>query len=128
MSCFESILYNLVFTDRKPSAYKDQFWEVRQMIDEWNSNMRLKFFPSWISYLDESMSKWLEKFTCPGFCCLLRKPWPLGYEYHTIVCGTSVILYAMEIVEGRDQPQQAQKEFSDKSKTAGLLLHLTHPI
>ena len=26
-------------TDRKPPAYKDQAWKVRQMIDEWNGNM-----------------------------------------------------------------------------------------
>ena len=125
---FESILSHLVFTNRSPPVYNDRFWEVRQMINEWNSNMRFKFSPSWISCLDESMSKWVGKFTCPGFCCVPRKPWPLGNEYHTIACGTSGILYAMELVEGRDEPRQTQKEFSDQGKTVGLLLRLTRPI
>ena len=34
----------------------------------------------------------------------------------------------MEIVEGRDQPWQGQKEFSDKGKAVSLSLHLTRPI
>ena len=98
------------------------------MIDEWSSNVRLNFSPSLISCLYESMSKWLGKFTCPGFCCELRNPCPLENEYHAIACGTSGILYALEIVEGRDQPWQANKKFSDKGKIVGLLLRLTRPI
>ena len=126
---FEAILAALQFTDRKPPSYKDRFWEVRQMIDEWNSNMRFKFSPSWISCLDESMSKWVGKFTCPGFCCVPRKPWPLGNEYHTISCGKSGILYAMEMVEGKDTPKEAPpKDYSPLGKTVGLLLRLTRPL
>ena len=56
------------------------------------------------------------------------KPWPLGNEYHTMTCGTSGILYALEIVQGREEPWQGQKELSDKGKTVDLLLHLTRPI
>ena len=79
------------------------------MIDEWNSNMRLQFSPPWISCLDESISKWVRKITCPSLCCVLRKYLTLGNEFHTIAYGTSGTLYAMENVEGRDQSRQAQK-------------------
>ena len=82
------------------------------MMYKWNGNMKFKFSPSWISCLDELMSKWVGKFTCPSFCCVQRKPWTLGNEYHTIACVTSDILYAMELVEGRDEPSQAKTEFS----------------
>ena len=126
---FEAILNALQITDKKSPVYKDRFWEVRQLLDEWNANMRNKFSPSWISCLDESMSKWVGKFTCPGFCCVPRKPWPLGNEYHTIACGTSGVLYSVEIVEGRDEPKEAPaKDFSELGKTVGLLLRLTRSI
>ena len=126
---FESILSSLELTDRSPPSYKDQFWEVRQILDELNQNMKYKFSPSWVSCLDESMSKWVGKFTCPSFMCVPWKPWPLGNEYHTISCGRSGILYSLEIVEGKDEPKQAApKEFSSLGKTVDLLLRLTRPI
>jgi len=64
------------------------------------------FMPGWVNCLDESISKWLGKYTCPGFMCIPRKPWPFGNEYHTICCGVSGILYAAELVEGKDEPRQ----------------------
>ena len=36
------------------------------MISEWNINMENVLIPSWISCLDESMSIWFGRFTCPG--------------------------------------------------------------
>lgn len=126
---FENILAALTLTNQRAPIYTDRFWEVRQLIGEWNSNMKMKFFPSWISCLDESMSKWVGKYSCPGFMCVPRKPWPLGNEYHTIACGTSGVLYQMELVEGRDTPKRAPpKEYSEMGKTVGLLLRLTKPI
>lgn len=126
---FENILCALTITDRTAPTHTDRFWEVRQLIYEWNANMIWKFSPSWISCLDESMSKWVGKYTCPGYMCVPRKPWPLGNEYHTIACGTSGVLYQLEIVEGKDTPKQAlPKTFSEMGKTVGLLLRLTKPL
>ena len=79
--------------------------------------MKVKFFPSWIPCLDESMSKWVGKYSCPGFMCVSRKSWPLGNEYHTIVCGKSGVLYQLELVEGRDTSKRAPpKEFNEIGK------------
>ena len=64
--------------------------------------MRNKFSPSWISCLDESMGKWISKFSYPGFCCVLHQLWPLGNEYHTIACDMSGILYYVDLTEGRN--------------------------
>ena len=53
---FEVILKALSFTSRQPPAFRDCFWEVREMLDAWNTNMTEQFTPSWVSCLDESMS------------------------------------------------------------------------
>jgi hypothetical protein len=87
---FEDILKCLVYTNREPPAFRDPFWEVRQLIESWNSNMFEKFVPGWISCLDESMCKWLNAYTCPGFMFVPRKPWPFGNEFHTIALGKTV--------------------------------------
>ena len=123
---FEAILAALRLTDKEPPTYVDRFWEIRQLQDAWNANMRKKFSPSWISVLDESMSKWLNEYTCPGFMCVKRKPWPLGNEWHSICCAKSGVMYAVELVEGKDRPpERGQPSFNDKGKTVGLLQRLT---
>lgn len=87
------------------------------------------FSPSWISCLDESMSPWTSRWTCPGWMFVPRKPHPSGNEYHTIACGLSGILWHMEMVEGKDQPPEIlRKEFDEMGKTVGLLLQVTRQI
>ena len=126
---FDAIVAALRLTSSQPPAYKDRFWEVRDLIAAWNKNMDSNFNPSWISCLDESMSKWVNEYTCPGFILCPRKPWPLGNEYHTIACGLSVIIYQLELVEGKDEPvERVRKPFSQLGKTIGLLLRLTKPL
>ena len=99
---FEKILAAIRYNDTAPPAYKDQFWVVRELIHTWNLNMSEQFGPGWVNCLDESMSPWTSKYTCPGHVFLPRKPWPLGNEYHSICCCQSGIMYAVEIVEGKD--------------------------
>ena len=99
------------------------------MLDAWNDNMFDQFIPSWVSCLDESMSISVNQYTCPGWIFCPRKPWPLGNEYHTIACGKSGILYAMELREGKDRPPQRPKpKYDDLGKTVGLLLRLTRQL
>jgi hypothetical protein len=75
------------------------------------------------------MSKWVNQFTCPGYMCVPRKPWPFGNEYHTICCGESGLLYCMEMVEGKDTPPELPPaEYEFRGKTVGLLLRLTKTI
>ena len=122
---FELITQSLTFTNINTPNYCDKFHEVRQMISAFNDHMLKVFIPSWISCLDESMSIWTSKWTCPGWMYVPRKPHPQGNEYHTIACGVSGILYAIELVEGKDRPRQSPTpEFEDQGKTASLLLRL----
>jgi len=127
--CFDKILSSLYFTDCAPLQFRDQFWEVCQMIDAWNVNMNKKFTCSWVACLDESMSKWLSQYTCPGFMVVPRKPWPYRNEYHTIACGESEIIFRVDLVEGKDQPPEKPKEYSaEYMKTVATVLRLSKPL
>ena len=64
---FEAILSAITYTNHNPPAYISHFWEVRQLVDCWNENMNKNFSPSWINAIDESMLKWVNEYTCPGF-------------------------------------------------------------
>jgi len=126
---FEEILRNIQFTSFEPPQERDRFWEVREMIEAWNTNMERQFKPSYLNCIDESMSKWVNKWTCPGFMIVPRKPWPFGNEYHTIACASSFVLFRMELQEGKDEPpNRRQKQFSEHGKMAGKILRLTKPL
>ena len=88
---FDAILAALSFTDHDPPPFLDKFWEVRQMIDAWGSNMNNAFALGYMNCLDESMSMWTNKFTCPGFMFVPRKPWPfrMNITRFVVVCLAS---------------------------------------
>ena len=126
---FELILQSLRFTANPPPSYKDRFWEVRVMIDMWNENMKEKFSPSWVSCLDESMSIWFNKWTCPGWMFVPRKPHPFGNEYHLVCCGKTGVMWAIELVEGKDALPTLQCSTNLLvGKTGDLLLRMLRPI
>ena len=103
--CFEKILYNIGYTEEDPPQHCDGFWEVQTMLQMWNNNMGTKFLPSWINCIDESMSKWINKYMCPGFMYVPRKPWKFGNEYRDAGCADSDIIWALDLREGKDHPQ-----------------------
>jgi hypothetical protein len=74
---FEAILTALRFTNQPLPLFRDTFWMVHEMIEAWNENMSLCFRPVWLNCLDESMSTWSNKFTCPGFMFVPRSFGPL---------------------------------------------------
>eukprot|EP00986_Skeletonema_menzelii_P014601 scaffold9796_cov108-Skeletonema_menzelii.AAC.1 len=126
---FDCITRELRFTSAAAPSYRDRFWEVREMITAWNENMKF-FIAGWVTCLDESMSIWFSKFTCPGWVFCPRKPHPFGNEYHTHCCGITGILFAMEMVEGKDRPSQLGLPMfeAEHGKTGGLLLRLCESI
>ena len=127
---FNSILKAIGYTIWPAPDYPDRFHEVREMIEAWNENMQNNFKPGHIICLEKSMSTWTNMHTCPGFMFVPQKPWPFGNEYHTVCCGNTGIMFAMEIVEGKDAPRSRQyQEFDDLGgKTVGLLLRLSKSI
>ena len=122
---FEKIVTNITYTNHEPPAFHDRFWEIQQMVEEWNANMDINFSPSWKNCLDKSMSKWLNEYTCPGFMFVPRKPWKFGNEWHDIGCADTNVIWQLEIREGKDQPHELPKEHDNKGKT---LSHLMKPI
>eukprot|EP00055_Hartaetosiga_balthica_P018338 m.133075 g.133075 ORF g.133075 m.133075 type:complete len:412 (+) comp9491_c0_seq2:1076-2311(+) len=101
----------------------DQFWKVRPMIEAFNRNTNNAFSPGWLTCLDESMVQWTNE-KAPGFMYVGRKPTNNGNEYHTIACAETKILFGVELVEGKDEPDFRKKE----KGTAALLTRLTKPI
>ncbi len=94
------------------------------MIAVWNKHMAKIFFAAWVVCLDESMSIWHNRWTCPGWVFCPRKPHPFRNEYHTACCGLSGILFLMELVEGKDHPPQIQERWSELWRTTGLLMRM----
>ena len=124
---FIAIFRYLNFTNVLRPAFVDKIWQVRQMIKAWNDHMAAIFLAGWVICLDESMSIWHNKWTCPGWIFCPWKPHPFGNEYHTACCGQSNIMISIEMVEGKDAPRQIQKQFEQYGKTAGLLLRMLQP-
>ena len=122
---FQAITSCFVFTNDNPPTFRDKFWQIRELVREWNKNMK-EFISGWVICLDESMSSWLNRWTCPGWIFCPRKPHPFGNEYHTVCCGMSGIMFAIEMVEGKDRPQDlGPPEFESViGKTGGLLLRI----
>ena len=118
---FDEITSELRFTNQAPPTYHDCFWEVREMVREWNKNMWAFFIQTWMICLDESMSIWFQRWTCPGWVFCPRKPHPFGNEYHTACC-----LFSLELVEGKDRPAQlGPPEYDDLGgKTTDSLLRV----
>ena len=81
---FNAITKALTYTDLDPPTYKDKFHGVRKILTAFNDHMASIFLAGWVSCLDESMSIWTTKWTCPGSMFVPRKPHPKGNEYHSI--------------------------------------------
>ena len=99
------------------------------MLDASNKNMNENSIPGWANCLDESMSVWTNKYTCPGWMFVPRKPWPFGNEYHMVCCCLSGVLWGLELVEGKDTPRQRPPPmYQILGNTVGLLLRILSPI
>ena len=93
---FENVLSAMMYTSNEPPVYVDRFWEVR------HANMAYYYSLSWINAVEESMSKWVIEYTCPGFMYVPRKPWPVCNEYHDAGSVDSDIIWQADLREGKD--------------------------
>ena len=122
---FEEILGVISYMDKSAPELLDKFWEVRDLIAAWNASMEVEFLPSWINAIDESMLKWLNEYTCPGFMYIPRKPWKFGNEWHDAGCCSSDVIWSVNLREGKDCPRHlGEKEYGGMGKTVGTLLRL----
>eukprot|EP00594_Rhizosolenia_setigera_P000610 CAMPEP_0178944722 /NCGR_PEP_ID=MMETSP0789-20121207/3318_1 /TAXON_ID=3005 /ORGANISM="Rhizosolenia setigera, Strain CCMP 1694" /LENGTH=700 /DNA_ID=CAMNT_0020624495 /DNA_START=47 /DNA_END=2146 /DNA_ORIENTATION=- len=127
---FHVISDALSFTTLQPPEFRDKFWKVRQMISMWNENMKKIFNAGWVTCLDESMCIWYNRWTCPGWMFVPRKPHPFGNEYHTMACGLCTIIFVVLLVEGKDRPVELDvgNSYSAMGKTVALLLTMCESI
>ena len=78
-SCFGSNCSDVKFTvNPPPPPFWYKLYELRKNIFAWNYYMQIVFILSWISWLDESMSIWLNRFIFPGFFFWPHKHPPKG--------------------------------------------------
>ncbi len=61
---FNNVTFKLQLTRKAGPPYFIYYWELSEMVNVWNKNMAILFFPSWMVYLDESMSIWYQQWTC----------------------------------------------------------------
>ena len=120
---FKQITEALSYTNHPKPTFVDRFWEIRQLVDEWQKHIQNVFKCSWVACLDESMSIWNNKWTCPGWMFVPRKPNPFGNKWHSICCGLCCIVFDVELREGKDAPKE--RVHLIQKGTTGLLLRLT---
>ncbi len=84
------------------------------------------FILSGILCCDESMSIWFQRWTCPGWVFCPCKPHPFGNEFHSVCCDLPGVMFSIELVKGKDHPNElGPPEYDDHGgKTVGLLLHM----
>ena len=66
--------------------------------------------------IDESMSIWFNKWTCPGWMFVPRKPHPFGNEYHSKACGVATVMDKIDLVEGKVQLLKSDKSLEGAEK------------
>ena len=124
---FDTILSLLSFTNVDPPTFIYKFWEIRQVVEVWGTNMRENVLPGYMNCLNESMSMWTNKFTCPGFMFAPCKPWPLGNEYHTMCCCSSGIMWGIDLVEGKGcPPQLGQQQYENSVRQLDCCFRCCH--
>ena len=127
---FEAILKNLKLTSMPAPTIKHPIHPVNDLIlDAFIKHTAACFSPDWVACLEKLMSVWTNQWTCPGWMFVPRKPHPMGNVYHSICCGLSGIMFAIELVQGKDRRSQFPNDkYSEHGKTAGLLMRLTESI
>ena len=114
------------YTNFPIPEFNDPFFQQRKMQEGYNKKMAAHFDPSWVSDLGESIQKEINRYTCPGWMFVPRKPHPFGNQYHTVTCAKSKVIYNVDIFEGKDQPRVvSKKDFEGRGATAGLMVRMT---
>jgi hypothetical protein len=72
--------------------------------------MAATFIAGWAICHDESMSIFHDRWTAPGWIFCPRKLHAEGNEYHTACRAISGILFVVELVMGKDRPQELGAE------------------
>lgn len=103
------------------SEGSDQLQPLRDIFSAITAHMHEVFQPGWLICVDESMIVWTNKWTAPGaWMYVNRKPHPMGFEVRDLACGTSRIVFSLELQEGAG----AKRLYDKHGKMAGCVLRL----
>ena len=64
---FKNVQNTLRHADEDKPSHIDKFFVIRKILSSWNQNIQDVFRPGWLNCLDESMSMWNSKTSCPGW-------------------------------------------------------------
>ncbi len=92
------------------------------MLEDFINNYEKKYIPSWINYLDEGMSLWLNQY-CQG-------QHPSGNKYCFIADGNqgNPVMWCINFQEGKDLPKDQSYNPQLPNHTKALMLYTTKPI
>ena len=96
---FEVIRRHLTISEAPtgPRLDEDPMSEFSDYLKAWHQNMREVYKPSYLVCVDESMLKWLTRWTIPFWMFVSRKPNPFGQEYHDLADGLTKIIFSIEL-------------------------------
>jgi len=80
------------------TLHGDPHWELRRILEAWNALASWHDTPSWLLVVDESMLKWMGKYT-PSRMFLRIKPDSLQRELKTSCDGLTGVCFRMEPME-----------------------------
>ena len=113
------------FTLHVTHGSQDPLFQVRKTQETFNSHMVDVYRPSWLVCVDESVSAWTQRWTCPVWVILPRKPTPMGIEFHTAADSANRILFRVEMV---GDPENTKFRDICEGKLAPLVLRMTEPL
>lgn len=110
----------------------DKWYQIREVVDEFNKTVPAAFLPGQFIVVDEMMSAWKGlsgEYRCDGaphITKIKRKPEGIGTELKAASCGKSKITLQIEIMEGADamKSKQYNKEYG---AGCGVVLRLMSP-
>ena len=97
---FQSISSHMKLVDG-PEDSQDPLHDVRGFIKAYNNNMTSHFRPGWAICLDESMSKWTNRYSMPNWTYCPRKPTPMGQMFHDMADAESHIVFVFACYRGK---------------------------
>ena len=86
-----AMILALRFTIQPPPSFRVKFWQIRDLILAWNEHMQAILVAAWALCLNESMSIWNNRWTCPGwvFCPCNHGQSVMNTIHHAVDCWAS---------------------------------------
>ena len=110
----------------------DKWYQIREVVDEFNKTMPAAFIPGKFIVVDEMMSAWKGlsgEYRCDGaphITKIKRKPEGIGTELKAASCGQSKMTLQLEIMEGAEA-MKSKLHNKEYGAGCGVVLRLVQP-